>query len=272
MKLGLNYSPQAADLLRSGQITIERFKCPPWPDVVAAARQERPPYLHFALNTGDGSIDAADWQAIENGCAETDTPYINLHLVATAEQFPHIPPGSHAPAHLNAVTEALLKDVVKVKARFGRERVILENVVYRGSEGPVLYACVAPEVIRRVVNETGCGLLLDTAHARMTCLTLGGNPQEYVARLPVERLREWHITGIQPGGPDGKLRDSMPMGDDDWSLVAWCMAQIESARWPQPWIASLEYGGVGPKFEWRSEPDVLAAQVPRLRQLLGLMG
>lgn len=270
MNLGLNYSPQAAELLRSGRIVIERFKCPPWPEVVAAARQECPAYLHFALNTGDGSLDDADWQAIEAGCAETDTPYINLHLIATTEQFPQIPPGSHAPAHLDAVADAFLKEVSRVTARLGPERVIVENVVYRGAEGPVLYAGTAPEVIRHVVEETGCGLLLDSAHARMTCLALGGNPQEYIARLPVERLREWHITGIQPVGPDGRLRDSMPMGDDDWSLVAWCMAQVESGRWPQPWIASLEYGGVGPKFEWRSETDELEAQVPRLRQLLNL--
>ncbi len=44
-RFALNYSPQAADLLRAGQIEIDLFKCPAWPDLIAEA-QAAAPGLH----------------------------------------------------------------------------------------------------------------------------------------------------------------------------------------------------------------------------------
>jgi hypothetical protein len=41
-----------------------------------------------------------------------------------------------------------------------------------------------------------------------------------------------------------------------------------AGAWPAPSIVAFEYGGVGPVFEWRSDVDVLAEQLPRLRDVL----
>jgi hypothetical protein len=38
IQLAVNYSTATADLLRSGQIRFDRFKCPAWPDLVATAQ------------------------------------------------------------------------------------------------------------------------------------------------------------------------------------------------------------------------------------------
>ena len=59
----------------------------------------------------------------------------------------------------------------------------------------------------------------------------------------------------------------MPMAQEDWKLVEWVMQHIQGKRFAEPWVLAFEYGGVGPGFEWRSEANVIAEQLPRLRKL-----
>lgn len=269
MKFAVNYSPQAADLLADQRIALDLFKCHPIPEILDPARASLPIYIHFPLNTCDDSIASADWQRYHTLLEETGTPYINLHLTAPASQFPHLPVDTSHPAHFQEVADRMIRDVEAIAKHCGAKRVIVENVVYRGPDGKTLYPSVAPEVITRIVRETGCGLLLDTAHATLTAEALGIATQDYIAQLPTGSIREWHVTGVQFHAAVGKLRDSMPMQEADWRLTEWAMAQIASGRWSWPWVVALEYGGIGPIFEWRSEPEVLAEQAPRLHALMG---
>ena len=262
MQLAVNYSSQAEALRREGRIELDCYKCPDWPDLIRQAREVRPIYVHFPLNTR--SLGEVDWAQVEHLLADTGTPFVNLHLIARPEQFP-------AGVDSERVAEALVAEVHTVTRRFGAERVMLENVIYRGAgDQRMLRAVVEPAVIRRVVEETGCGLLLDTAHAWISAEGLGLDPREYLSQLPVRSLREWHITGTQHDGT--KWRDHMPLRAVDWDLVEWVAAQIASGEWGKPWIASLEYGGIGPIFEWRSDTAVIAEQVPRLLHLVQSIG
>ncbi len=279
MKFAMNYSPQAERLLAEGAISLDLFKCPPaWdpvvpahaPDLLERARAARPIYLHFPLHAGRNTLAETDWEQIEAALAETETPYVNVHLQAQAADFPEMPVDSTLPEHKNRVTDILVRDVRIVTERFGPERVIVENVVYRGPQGKCLYPCVDPEVISQVVYETGCGFLLDTAHARLTTAALGMDTREYLARLPVAYLRELHVVGVQSDGT--RLRDSMAMGREDWDLIEWVFQRIQGGEWPAPWALAFEYGGVGPGLEWRSDAAVIAQQAPRLKQLCAAFG
>ncbi len=64
----------------------------------------------------------------------------------------------------------------------------------------------------------------------------------------------------------------MPAGltEEDWDLASWVMQRIKSGDWGKPWVVALEYGGVGPAFEWRSDKEVLAKQIPILYDLVKL--
>jgi uncharacterized protein (UPF0276 family) len=266
MKLALNYSPDAERLVNEGEIQIDCFKCPDWPELVTRAERSKPVYVHFGLNAGTNSPSHTNWLALEELRSRTATPYVNIHLIATIDAFPTFPVDTREAAHLDAVAASFIENVAVLVQRFGAASVIVENVVYRGQEGKVLYPSIAPEVITKVIEATGCGLLLDTAHARMSTLYLGISPQEYISRLPLQHLRELHITGIQH---DGRLwRDSMPMSSEDWAVAEWVLENIRCGNWPDPWVVSFEYGGVGPKFEWRTDAKVLSAQVPRLASLV----
>jgi uncharacterized protein (UPF0276 family) len=262
MKFAINYSTQAADLLRQGKIQVERFKCPDWPDMIAEASQICPVALHVNLKAGRGKLAEADWARLEGFLEQTGTPYINLHLEARREDFPEMPVDTTDPGHQEQVIEQIIADLRLAVKHFGAERVIGENVPYRAQLGKVLRPAVEPAAIRRALEETSCGLLLDTAHARITAHSLGVDERDYMAQLPVERLRELHFTGVHD--LDGYWQDHLPALEADWLALDWVLERIRSGEWPRPWLLAFEYGGVGEKFAGRSDPQVMTDQVPRL--------
>jgi uncharacterized protein (UPF0276 family) len=174
------------------------------------------------------------------------------------------------PCSVERVFERLFRDVTAAVGRFGPERVIVENAPHRFPGGVILRPAVDPDVISRLVRETGCGFLLDLSHARIAARQLELDEREYVARMPLDRLRELHITGLDHDGQ--YWRDHMPLTDEDWTEADWAMARIHAGEWARPEIVALEYGGVSPAFAWRSDPAVMAAQAPRLLALVNRNG
>lgn len=183
------------------------------------------------------------------------------------------------------LVERVIGDVRAMARRFGAEHVIVENE--HGVGNTHLRAGYLPQVIRRVVEETGCGFLFDLAHARLAAHCLGMDVREYIAALPVQRTREIHVSGIQyfddrwaevlrqAGiGADviqrfvGNLSDHLPMTEEDWEFHAWAMSHVHNGMWGRPWIVTLEYGGISPLWEAVTDKHVLASQVPRLHELV----
>ena len=287
MKFAINYSRPAASLLRSGQLQIDLFKCPAWPDLLAESQALCETYVHFPLRVGSGQGDAldaerrqpADWRAVEALLKQARTSLVNLHLAPGPREYPDLPVDSTSPAHVERVTQNLLRDVRAVVARFGPEHVVVENC--HPSIGTILNAACLPEVIARVVEESGCGLLFDLSHARLAACALDRDAREYIAALPVNRFRELHVTGIQridgywagivraaAGGEAmiepylGRLMDHLPLTAADWEFLRWAMAQVRRGAWSAPWVVTLEYGGVGGPWEAVTDVDVLRSQVP----------
>ncbi|MFO7537144.1 MAG: hypothetical protein R6X32_03690 [Chloroflexota bacterium] len=157
MEFAVNYSPPLVDLLRDGRITLDRFKCPAWPQAVAEAQAVHPCYVHLPLDVGrgmGGAIDGetkrpADWHKMESLLAQTDTPFVNLHLAAQTADYPDLSPDSTRPADIERVTENLVRDVTAVVKRFGAERVIVENL--HGHAQTHLQAAYLPNVISAVI-------------------------------------------------------------------------------------------------------------------------
>jgi uncharacterized protein len=255
MKFALNYSPQAAQLLRDKRIDLDVYKCPDWPDLIADAVAQRPVYVHFPLKVGRGDMANVDWAKVEGFLRQTDTPYINFHLYPRLADFDKPPTDEE-------VIERCIQDIDWVGARFGMERAIIENIPYHAKKEGVLHAAIVPEHISQIVHTTGCGFLLDTAHAAITVNTIGGDARDYTTRLPNDHLRELHVTGLEIH--DGELSDHFEMQTGDWALLEWVMEHIRSGAWSEPWALVFEYGGISPVFDWRSKSEVIAEQVPRL--------
>ena len=227
MKFAVNYSKEAEELLSAGEIHFDLFKCPDAdfdPELYHRLKARYPAYIHFPLNTiGDGLVQV-NWESINEQLKETRTPYVNLHFITYDRYFPSIPMNSVAEEHKEILIDSVLKDIKLVTDRFGSEQVIIENVVYR-AEGHVLHSAIEPDVISTIVRESGCGLLLDLAHAQLTSKIMGYDVYEYLKGFPLEGLKELHTTGIQHDGE--RYRDSMPMTIEDWSLTTWAIEQIK---------------------------------------------
>jgi uncharacterized protein (UPF0276 family) len=266
MLLAINYSLEAAELLRQKRISVDRFKCPDWPWMIEEASQICPTAVHLNLTAGGGGMEAVDWELAERLLAQTDTPYVNLHLEPRRKDFPAYDNASHDPAQDEAVIARMIADVGAAAQRFGAERVIVENVPYRGTEHKVVRACVEPAIFSQVLEETGAGLLLDISHARIAAHALGIDEREYMERLPVERIKELHFTGIHR--IEGRLQDHLEALPEDWPVLEWALGQMRAGLWGEAWLLALEYGGVGEKFAGRSEARWIEEQVGRLRGMV----
>ena len=271
MKFAINYSEQAAALLAAGQIELDYFKCPDWPDLIARLAGHWPLAVHFNLKAGGGRMASSDWQQIEALLDRTGTPYVNLHLDPLVDDFPGFSVDTPDAAQFDAVEAQMLADLQVLVEHFGPQRVIAENVPYRGAQGRTLRPAVEPVVICRLLEETGCGLLLDISHARIAAHHLGLDEWEYMAQLPVHRLRELHFTGLH--WREGRLQDHLETLPADWPVLDWVLERIRlgangPGEWARPWMLAFEYGGLGEKFAWRSAPQVIVEQVPLLYQRL----
>ncbi|MDX2163075.1 MAG: DUF692 family protein [bacterium] len=282
MEFSVNWSPQARDLLRAGKIQIDRWKVTDWDSMIADARVDAPVYVHFPLVLGQNRLMNTDWERVETLLRETSTPHVNVHLEPWRTVLGDLP-------H-EEVMDLCIREAQEVVRRFGGEYVVLENIPYRREQAARKFAStVTAEAVTRVIEEAGCRLLLDTGHARITADALGLDVHDYIRALPLARLREVHQVGVitftqaiydsaraHAGFEEyyaryeseyqfGILMDHFGMeSETDWSLFGWLLEQIQHGIAAAPRLIAFEYGGTGGPFSWRSDPAVLARDVPRL--------
>lgn len=267
MQFAINYSPQSAALVEAGQIEIDRFKCSEdWPNHIAAAQKLRPIYVHYNLRADPQDVAGLDVAFINRLRRETNTPDVNLHLLPRMQHVEPALQNADDPAALTAISDMMIAGVACVLEHFDPGEVILENVPFSGPGTNSIRACSLPSVIRRVVEETGCGFLLDIGHLRRAAHHLGLDEADYFAQMPTDRLREMHVAGL--GDVDGMLKDHLPMDAGGWSALEFALSRIHAGEWSAPWIVTFEYGGEGPIFAWRSKTEVMAEQVPRLYEMV----
>lgn len=264
MKLAVNYSTQAAVLLRNSLIKIDFFKCPDWPFLIQEAQQHAPVAVHFNLTAGNGRLHKTKWDQIKKLKEETNTPYVSLHLESSTKDFPGYLPENITKEQARKIKDAIYKDINAAMLHFPAEQIIIENVPYRGNFGKVLRTVVEPETICEVLEKTGVGWLLDISHARIAANFLGMPAFDYLGQLPSRQIKEMHFTGLHPY--QGRLQDHLEALPEDWPVLDWVLEKIKSGMWSKPWLLAYEVGGVGEKFTWRTDAQALARDIPKLYQ------
>ncbi len=283
----VNFSRPLEALRTAGEVRLDRYKLPAWPELIAEVETLHPAYIHLPLNAGTGTgvimntetDQPVDWPWIEAIAEQTGTPNINIHLDVRQEAAPEVDPDSIRAEDGRKMARRFIRDVETAVARYGTERVIVENDPYQPGWTPK--AAVLPETIQAVTQATGCGLLLDLSHAWLSAHYLGMDVRTYIEMLPVDRLHEIHVSGVQPlvgrwleaarsqgwslvEHVAGKPMDHLPLVPENWALLDWAMERIRVGAWRRPWIVSMECGGIGGLFEAFTDTDILAEQTPRL--------
>lgn len=259
MKFAVNYSPQAVQLLRQGRLQPDRFKCPDWPETIAEASILTPVAVHYNLRIGSGKIRQTNWEKISRLSEQTGTFFVNAHIFPSSDDFPGIPAHTPEPSHFQQVVDQLQRDVETLLEHFAPERIILENVPYQRMQDKVMRPAVEPAVLSSLLEQTGCGLLLDVSHAQISAHFLDIDARDYMDALPINRLREMHFTGVH--NLNGVLQDHLLPQEEDWRVLEWALERIRSRAWANPWMLSFEYGGVGKRYE---PPALLAADIEAL--------
>lgn len=259
MKLAVNYSAPLRRLLEEEAVRVDLIKCPDWEGMIAEAERLGDVTLHYDLQAGLGATFKVDFDRIKALKARTRTLHVNTHLVT---------PGDFDPEDTQALVEIkqLWRDEINLMARhLGPLSVALEHFPYTDATPHILTAADSA-IFSQVILDTGCRLLLDLAHAKITSHSLGINVKDYIQALPLDRLVELHVTGVKPH--NGILTDHFQMMPEDWELFEWALGEIRAGNWREPEIVAFEYGGIGAAFVWRTDFNILKTQVPILYEMI----
>lgn len=268
IQLAANFSRPMLELLAERKIRLNYLKlsmAEAAEEQLAASRPYLPNLLHFMPNLGQ---PAAFWQTydfatLNRWAADAKTPHLSIHLDAYRSDL-----------KTELTREELLSLLLK-NYRYVQERVglplLVENCdqepdwVSNGQLGRFQDLCRA-EVVSEFLERSGSKLLLDVAHARCSAFWLKVAPEEYLAQLPLARVQEIHTNG--PRMIKGEMIDAhQDMQEADFVLMAWVLPRCQSK------IVTLEYGGVGERYERdeRNNKEKLCAQLKRLQALAGLV-
>lgn len=259
MKFAVNYSVSLESLLKDEDLPIDLIKCPEWDGMIQQALIYRPVYVHFEIFVGNGQLESLDFEDIKRIKKLTNTECINAHLMTNNVLNPNKKEDEHKMLADWEKELGLLSEI------FGANNIVVENLPFLPYL-PAQELGVQPENIKYIVNNIGCAFLLDISHARITASYLGWDSKDYIKSLPMNKLREVHVTGIRRY--NSYLTDHFDLQESDWSFTRWVIEEIRCGKWPEPSIVSFEYGGVGEIFAWRSDINVLRQQIPKLAELI----
>lgn len=187
----------------------------PW-TVLEALRAEVPISIHgTAMGLADpGGVRNDYLDRLERLVERVEPQRVSDHLCfvgADGETTHELLPVPHTEESVN---HAVLQ-IQRVQDRL-RRRILVENIsTYFRFEGSEMSE---PEFVAEVVERADCGLLLDLNNIVVNAHNHGIDPFAYVARVPAERVEEYHLAGSTPG--EGLLIDTHvgPIPDDVWAL------------------------------------------------------
>lgn len=99
---------------------------------------------------------------------------------------------------------------------------LLENFNYHPTYA-YEYIC-EPQLFSHLLDEIGCGMLLDLAHARISAhnMKAWGHTERYLEALPLNKVREIHFT--HPGWQGDQMVDLHgPVEEEDFVGLAWVL-------------------------------------------------
>ncbi len=282
MKLAVNYSKALISLFQKNpELPVDYIKVPtiPFPDCwdqFTEGKIYRPLLPHLAqvgvvaLGHPEGD-QSSNFDIITKALALTKPPFLSTHLDARTEcfsEYQHFQHQKH-PIIKQVLKQQFIKAIRKIK-EFIKIPLVLENSPYYlwWNKFKII---TEPGFIKEICAETDCDFLLDIAHARCTCWYTNQDIYKYIKALPLERLKEVHLSGVtirQEG-----LRDThTELDDDDYELLKYLL------RMTSPEMITIEYGGLLNRimnlernYEYisRNNPENLLEMIFRIRQIMG---
>lgn len=245
-RVGLAYAAYVPDLIRRRgglvdyvEIPFERLRHDP---ATADVLDLAPAILHCASLSIAGVVPASDdvTHQVHEWAVRTRTPWIGEHLAfvsAPSEDGSVVEVGYTVAPPLNDTTLA------RVIAACRRHRlalgvpIILENPPqYFVTPGSTMDQ---PAFLAALCRDSDLGLLLDVSHLLITARNTGTDPIRALERLPLDRVREVHLSGVADEQGVAWDDHGAPASNEAFELLAFV---LERAR---PAAVTLEYNWAG---------------------------
>ena len=246
------------DLMAVDDSIVDGVEVGPWLSIeqISVYRQNLPdlPFIFHGTNmiTEIGENSGVE-ERIKKYLACTASPWVSVHLsVWEVGMLERLMQGERLPLPNPEQALARLLWRVDTLVNLVPVPVLVENIEPLPLDGYDFWS--RPEYICQVLERSGCGLLLDTGHMRVSAERLGMSVETYLEQLPLERVVEIHVSGPRRRG--GRLLDvHEPLQTVDYRLLE----SLLSRRTPN--AVTLEYIRDGVK---------LSRQLKHLRRMQGL--
>jgi uncharacterized protein (UPF0276 family) len=236
---GVSDSPLARSLLQQGRLIMDYLEVH-GPHLAAARAQfpEFPMLLHNSLYhwslAHPQALRVRRAARVTRDClALSRSPWYSIHLgfSAVALDFGEIALARSEVLPAPLLFERACRNVAALQS-LSDIPLLLENLDY--NPGGAYESVCEPGFITQVLDVTGAGLLLDLAHARVSAAAFAIPVEDYLAQLPLDRVRQIHLN--RPGMKDGRLYDTHEaLDEEDYGLLE---AVLKKCR---PWAVTLEY-------------------------------
>ncbi len=259
IKFTVDHCDSLETLRQAGPLPIDGLEFGPWYGLaetrtVLSHWPGMPAYFHPANLVSDLGLKPGAFKRLQAYLALTHSPWAAFHMVIE-------PPGCFWLAVKKGIYLPLISPewltrafIAKIRKLSGQLAVpiLLENLQSWPDPRWKYNFKIEPERIRRVLEATGAGLLLDLGHARIAAESLGMGAEDYLARLPLDRVRQIHTSG--PRVREGHLHDlHQSLQAVDYALLEWALART------RPEVVTLEY---------IQEPDALNEQIQTLQGII----
>ncbi len=258
-RLTVNYSQALQDMVLAGErLAVDGVEVGPWFSVeeIERARQQLPGWpfhLHMGSLVSRVRYRPGSLKRLKRylSCTENEWLSVHIELLPLARFLLGSRLGIYlSPPDVGRAVEWFVHTLERVQAAAGMP-VILENL---SSLPASEYAYAAdPAILSDVLEASDSGFLLDLAHARLAAAYRGQAAEAYVRALPLERVRQIHVSGIRRR--NGRWYDAHEsLQEEDYRLLKWVLERCE------PVMVTLEY--------FRQEAP-LREQIGHLAEIVG---
>lgn len=232
IKLGVPILKSSFKLLEDGKLNVDYvvyYGQAGLENIKKVAPHGKPIYLHDLANSfWQNYENPFKPEVMEEARAMLDiaqSPWLSTGIGASAEPQAHRD-GPYREADLNQLQsrDTVIKNIVRhgqhLQAWAGIP-LLLENFNYHPTNA-YEYIC-EPGLFSFLIDQIGCGVLLDLAHARISAHNMGwADPKLYLEALPLDKIREVHVT--RPGWQGDQMVDlHQPLQSDDFELLGWVL-------------------------------------------------
>jgi len=269
-QIGLAYGPAALACLDARSDALDYLEIPfeqlrHTPDA-GEVQQRIPLILHCASVSVAGTVppDAQTFDAIADTAARLRTPWIGEHLAYVSAEGLDDGGETIAPTSLTytvcpqlseASISRVLDNYAAARRRLGDVPLLLENAPQYfpvpGSTMPM------SAYIAEVLAHCDAGLLLDLTHFLITCVNTGVDPRRELARLPLDRVVEIHVSGMSVQSGVAWDDHAVPAPPEVFDLLQQVLGHV------RPRALTLEYNWSG-----AFPQSILQQQLDRTRTLL----